>query len=106
MKNAIPDVRQPRWEAVLLVCKSCGKRSSGPKKLKPKKLAGLVRRASKQSNTRTRVLMTTCMGLCPKAAIAVAAAGGDATRIVAIASPGQVGEAVAQLTATTPRALP
>jgi predicted metal-binding protein len=99
MKNPTPDIQRPRWQAVLLVCKECGKRSNGPKHLKPKEVAALARRGSKHAKTRTRVLMTTCMGLCPKSAIALAAAGADATRIVAISKSGQVEQAVARLTA-------
>jgi predicted metal-binding protein len=104
MKSSSPDIQRPRWQAVLLVCKECGKRSNGPKHLKPKEVAALARR-SKHATTRTRVLMTTCMGLCPKSAIALAAAGADATRIVAIRKSGQVEKAVARLTAD-PSTLP
>ena len=93
-----PDVRPARFGAVYLVCKACGKRSSGPKKLKPKEVAGLVRRASKSGAVRARVVMTTCLGLCPKKATALArVASGTPTRIVAITSGKEVDRAVAML---------
>lgn len=96
-----PDVRPARFGAVYLVCKACGKRSSGPKKLKPKEVAGLVRQASKTGIVRSRVVLTTCLGLCPKKATAVArVASGTPTRIVAIAARQEVGRAVALLAKT------
>ena len=84
----------PRWAAAYLVCKACGKRGNGPKRLKPKKLAGLVRGAARKDADRARVVMTTCLGLCPKGAIALARAGRGGPRIVPIRSARQVDEAV------------
>ena len=87
MKPGPPPPERPSWGVVYLVCKACGKRSDAPKRLKPKALAGLVRRASKGDKPRPRVLLTSCLGLCPKAATAVAIAGtGLATRVIAIRS--------------------
>jgi predicted metal-binding protein len=98
-----PDVRPAKFGAVYLVCKACGKRSSGPKKLKPKEVAGLVRRASKTGTVRSRVVLTTCLGLCPKKATAVAhVASGTVTRIVAIGERKEVDRAVALLHAPDP----
>ncbi len=96
-----PDVRPARFGAVYLVCKACGKRSSGPGKLKPKEVAGLVRQASKKGVVRSRVVLTTCLGLCPKKATAVArVASGTPTRIVAISARKEVDRAVALLAVT------
>jgi len=93
-------VGRPRFDAVLLVCKRCGKRSDGPKKLKPREVANLVRRATRRDVVRSRVVMTSCLGLCPKAAIAVArVASGMATRIVAIAARRQIEPAMASMSA-------
>jgi hypothetical protein len=100
MKSATPVVKIPRWDAVFLVCADCRERSNGPK-LKTKALANLVRHEARRSKTRTRILLTGCLGLCPKAATAVAHVSGDAgLRIVAIRSKKQVAEAVALLRAT------
>ncbi len=85
MKNdpAIP-VR-PRWDAVFLVCKACGKRSKAPKGLKSKALMGYVRAATRGDHTRPGIIQTGCLGLCPKGAVAVAYVSGDAgPRIVAV----------------------
>lgn len=90
-----PEVRAARFGAVYLVCKACGKRGSGPKKLKPKEVAGLVRRASRSDAVRPRVVLTTCLGLCPKKATAVARVAKDSvTRIVAITERNEVDRAV------------
>jgi predicted metal-binding protein len=87
VKDAPIDLRRPRWAAVFLVCKACGERRNGPKKLKPKALVALVRRESKGLAERTRVMTTGCLGLCPKSAIALAHAGaGSSAAIVAIKS--------------------
>jgi predicted metal-binding protein len=65
-----------RLDAMVLVCKACGKRSSGPaKEGKPKKLAQALKGAARQARLKTRVVMTSCMGLCPKKATAVVVIG-------------------------------
>lgn len=85
-RQSEPEV--PRWDTVYLVCKACGKRGSGPKDFKPKAIAAAVRQRSKAERPRPRVVFTSCLGLCPKAATAVARVGGDAeARIAAIRSP-------------------
>jgi predicted metal-binding protein len=100
MSKASPPLARPRFDTALLVCKSCGKRSDAPRKFKPKEVAVLARRASRHLDERVRVLMTTCLGLCPKAAIAVArVASGAPTRIVAIESRRQIEAAVVLMSA-------
>ncbi len=95
--------RRPRFEAVYLVCKACGKRGNGATKLTPKRLATLVRREAKGSNVRTRVVATTCLGLCPKKAVALARAADAAPlAIVAVRSKRQVAAAVAELNGPLP----
>ena len=65
---------------MLMVCKACEKRSKGPKKLDAKQLARAVSPALRQARVpKTRIVFTTCMGLCPKKAIAVATAAPDGT---------------------------
>lgn len=101
MKDAPIDLRRPRWAGVFLVCKDCGQRRNGPKHLKPKALAALVRRESKVLTERTRVMTTGCLGLCPKSAIALAHAGaGASASIVAIKSRREGKAAVALIGAT------
>lgn len=78
---------RPGWQAVLLVCRQCGKRSSGPKSLKAKEVVKLLRDAARAERPRPRVLATGCLGLCPKKALAIARVGGPgAARIVGVGS--------------------
>ena len=78
----IPDVagNAPRtlhhgWKTVVLVCKACEKRSSGPKKISAREVGKELARACHSADVpRPRVLLTTCMGACPKKAFSVAAA--------------------------------
>ncbi len=80
-------VETPRWDAVYLVCKACGKRDSVPKDARPKVVAAIAKQRSKVERPRARVVFTSCLGLCPKGATAVARVGGDApARLAAIRS--------------------
>jgi hypothetical protein len=99
MKNTTPVVKTPRWDAAFLVCADCRERSNGPK-LKTKTVATLVRHEAKRGKARTRILQTGCLGLCPKAATAVAHVAESGMRIVAIKSKKQVTEAVTLLSAS------
>ena len=95
--------RQTRWDAVFLVCKACGKRSHAPKNLKPKTLVAGLRQATKAAASRPKIVLTSCLGLCPKKAMAVASVGaGQAPRIAAIESRRQL-EAFAAPARTTSR---
>lgn len=88
-QEAVPS--SPRWRAVVLVCKACGKRSKAPKEAKPKAIAADVRRLTKGLPQRSRIVLTGCLGLCPKGATAVAVAGhAVGTRVVAIRRRSQV----------------
>lgn len=67
-----------RLDALVMVCKACGKRSSGPAKGgKPKKIAEEFKHTGKAARLKTRVVLTSCLGLCPKNATAVVVAGAD-----------------------------
>ena len=89
MKPAVPD--RPKWDAVFLVCRDCHKRGSGPKHSKPKEFVTTLRKHAGATRPRPRVLLTGCLGLCPKGATAVARVGCDApTRIVAVKSKKQL----------------
>ena len=67
-----------RLDALVLVCKACGKRDSGPRGAKPKQVAQQLKRSAKDARLKTRVVMTSCLGLCPKRATAVVAVAGAA----------------------------
>lgn len=96
-----PAVRLAKFGTVYLVCKACGKRSGGARKFKPKEVASLIRRSAKADATRSRVVLTTCLGLCPKKATAVArVATGSPTRIVAIEARREIDRAVRLLAAS------
>ena len=98
MKSA--KLERPKWGAVVLVCKACARRSSGPRDLKTNALKAVARKHANWPGVRTRVLATGCLGLCPKRATAVAFAGhGLATRIVAVRSAAQLEEAIGRLAA-------
>lgn len=93
MSKHAAQAETPRWETVYLVCKACGKRGSGPKDSKPKAIAAALRRREKGQRPRPRVVFSSCLGLCPKSATAVARVGAVGARIAAIRSPAQVDEA-------------
>ncbi|CAN5918218.1 hypothetical protein BH11PSE8_BH11PSE8_29220 [soil metagenome] len=96
-KNAqsTPTLERPSWEAAVLVCNTCKKRSNGPRGFKAKAVVQEARRALRDMKPRPRIVLTSCLGLCPKGALAVAVAGGGGeTQICAIASLAQVEAAV------------
>ena len=91
LKNDAAILDRPKWDAVFLVCRDCGKRSRAPKEAKPKKLVGALRSLAKHERPRPRVLLTSCLGLCPKAATAIAFVANDRPpRIVAVAREDQL----------------
>jgi predicted metal-binding protein len=63
-----------KFDALLLVCGRCAGRSSGPSKRKAKKLPGEFKKALGHERPRFRIVESSCLGLCPKKATAVAAA--------------------------------
>lgn len=98
-QEAVPS--SPRWRAVVLVCKACGKRSKAPKEAKPKAIAADVRRLTKGLPQRSRIVLTGCLGLCPKGATAVAVAGhAVGSRVVAIRRRSQVAVVESMMTST------
>ena len=78
----------PAWNAVLLVCRECRKRGDGPRDAKPKALVHDLKQSVREQRPRPRVLLSSCLGLCPKRATAVARVGGEAgeARIAAVTS--------------------
>ncbi len=75
----------PGWQQIVMVCKACEKRSNGPKKFGAKKVARALLLALRQAGQpKTRTVQTSCLGLCPKRAVAVAAcAPGGAVHVIA-----------------------
>lgn len=58
----------------MLVCKACEKRGKGPKKIAARDVAKQLGRACRDAGVpRSRVVLTSCMGACPKKAFTVAA---------------------------------
>lgn len=96
--SEVPEVCQPSWEAVVLVCRDCRKRGSVPKDLKLKPALQEARRALKPCGLRARVVACSCLGLCPKRAFAVAVAGAaQAPMMAAVRTVEQLAPAVAAL---------
>lgn len=80
-----------RWDTAILVCRACGKRSNGPKGMKPKALVSAIRHDAKALRPRPRVVLTGCLGLCPKGAVAVALVGASSpSRLIAVRSVAQM----------------
>ena len=96
--RAATDTSSPSWDALLLVCKTCRRRSQAPKGLKNKAVVQQAKRALSQLRPRPRVVLSSCLGLCPKAATAVAVIGGGRpARIVAIHSQTELDTALPML---------
>ena len=73
--KAIQSVR-PGWQHIVLVCRACEKRKKGPKAgFGAKDVAKALSAAMRAARVpKSRIVLTTCMGICPKRAVAVAAA--------------------------------
>jgi predicted metal-binding protein len=88
----------PGWESLFLVCKDCRRRKDGPKHLRTRALAKEIKHHVKDSAPRVRVVLTTCLKLCPKKATSVAFVTALATpRIAAIKSSGELTNTLALL---------
>ena len=72
-----------RYAGAVLVCEKCEKRDKGPKKLTTKVLRSELRQALGGCHTKLRIVQTSCLGLCPKKAIAVAAVTPQAGSVLA-----------------------
>jgi hypothetical protein len=81
----------PGWESLFLVCKDCRRRKDGPKHLKARALAKEIKHQTKDSAPGARIVLTTCLKLCPKKATSVAFIGPLAKpRIAAVKSSRQL----------------
>lgn len=86
-----------RFETALLLCRACGKRGSGPPKKETKELAKRLRGAARDAgHPRPRVILTGCLGACPKKAFTLAGTGADGrVAMVAVRLDDDAGAAVA-----------
>ena len=76
--SRVPETLRPGWKSVVLVCKACEKRSKGPKKLSAREVGRQLKKAASEARLpRPRIVLTSCMGACPKKAFTVAAASPD-----------------------------
>jgi predicted metal-binding protein len=63
---------RPRRAGPILVCKKCLKRIDGGSKLKRALKTEIKRRGPGQAKRRSRIVLTSCFGICPKRAVVVA----------------------------------
>jgi predicted metal-binding protein len=67
---------KPGFAGVALVCGDCQQRSNGPSGLKAKDVRSRLKSELRHAPVRLRVVECSCLGLCPKKAIAAAVAAG------------------------------
>ncbi|HYF60759.1 MAG TPA: hypothetical protein VEA81_17560 [Burkholderiaceae bacterium] len=73
---------RPKWDAVVLVCRACRKRRDVPAALAGKAVARTLREALRDLRPRPRIVLSSCLGVCPKKALALAAIGAAGTPLV------------------------
>lgn len=78
-----PPFEKAKFDGLVLVCGECQKRSSGPSKLTAKDVRRELRGALGKERFRLRIAQSSCLGLCPKKSIAVAAASANAPALLA-----------------------
>jgi predicted metal-binding protein len=71
-KSAPPTTLRLRRAEPILVCKKCLKRIDGGSKLKRALKSEVKRRGTGPAKRRSRIVMTSCFGICPKRAVVVA----------------------------------
>jgi hypothetical protein len=74
-----------KFQSLVLVCGQCEKRGSGPSKLTAKDARKTIKGALGGQRARMRIVQCSCLGLCPKKSIAIAAAGADMPALLAAA---------------------
>jgi len=95
MNNLSASIELPKWDAVILICKDCRKRKNGPEHLKAKALVKIARRHLHDAQPRPRVVSVSCLGVCPKRAIAVACLGDELPpRVIRIETRGAFADAL------------
>lgn len=65
-----------KFGGIALVCGECEKRSNGPSKLKAKQVRKVFKKELHNLPVRLRVVQCSCLGICPKKAIAVSVVAG------------------------------
>ena len=84
-KGTHATIERPGWASLLLICKDCRRRKNGPKHLKATTLAKDIKHQVKEIMPGARIILTTCLKLCPKKATSVAYVGEAAEqRITAV----------------------
>jgi hypothetical protein len=83
-------VGTPSWECLVLICNECCQRKNGPKRLRPKALARSIKSELKTNARKARIVLTTCLKLCPKKATSVAFVALGTPRITAVKSRAQL----------------
>jgi hypothetical protein len=78
-----PPFVKAKFQSLVLVCGQCEKRSSGPSKLTAKDARKTIKGALGGQRARMRIVQCSCLGLCPKKSIAIAAAGEDMPALLA-----------------------
>ena len=81
--SAQPPFVKAKFQGLVLICGKCEKRSSGPRKLTSKEARKTIKSALGAQKTRLRIVQSSCLGLCPKKAIAIAAAAMDTPALLA-----------------------
>jgi len=104
MSHISASIETPSWDAVILICKDCRKRKNGPQHLKSKALVKIARRDLRVLKPRPRVVAVSCLGVCPKRAIAVASLGnGSPPRVIRIENRADFADALPLLIRRDPR---
>jgi hypothetical protein len=90
-KHSDRSIEAPSWVSLVLVCKECRRRKNGPKHLKARALASSIKSEMKTRAPQARIVLTTCLKLCPKRATSVAFIAALGTpRITAVKSRAQL----------------
>jgi len=64
-----------KFAGAVLVCGECERRSDGPKKLEARAVRKALKHHLGDTRFKLRVVQSSCLGLCPKKAMALAALG-------------------------------
>jgi hypothetical protein len=72
-QRAAAPLTEVKFSGVVLVCGECERRSNGPSKLGARQVRKTLKRDLLQVPVRLRVVQSSCLGLCPKKSMALAA---------------------------------
>jgi hypothetical protein len=68
-----PPFVKTRYSGAVMICGECQKRDNGPSKLSAKEVRKDLKQALGDARHHLRLVQSSCLGLCPRKAIAVAA---------------------------------